>query len=135
MREQRTCPICGKTFMQQNRRQICCSRDCGRRREAITHRARKHEEVCRNCGKVFLTADKAVYCSVECRKTAARAPMRDKDREHTGDTAYLCQKWRGEGMTVGQIAEILRRSAQSVKKALAVQLAPEEYRRMEEYRR
>lgn len=135
MRKTMICPVCGKSFVQRNCRQISCSRACGRRREAARHRAQKHEAVCRNCGKVFLTADKAVYCSAECRITAARAPMRDKDREHTVDTAYLCQKWHREGMSIKQIGDMLYRSTGSVKKALSVQLAPEEYRKMEEYAR
>lgn len=135
MRKTMICPVCGKSFVQRNCRQISCSRACGRRREAARHRAQKHEAVCRNCGKVFMTADKAVYCSAECRITAARAPMRDKDREHTVDTAYLCQKWYREGMDTREIAEILRRSVESVNLALAVRLGPEDYAMMEEYAR
>jgi hypothetical protein len=70
-----------------------------------------------------------------CRACREALTDNDRDREHTVDTAYLCQKWHREGMSIKQIGDMLYRSTGSVKKALSVQLAPEEYRKMEEYAR
>lgn len=135
MRETKTCPMCGVVFTPRNRGQICCSKSCGKTRENKRRSAQKHTMICHFCGKPFEAADRAVYCSKDCRVAAAKAPLRDKNREFTPDTPYLCQKWRREGMSVKKIAEILLRSTESVRKALAVPLTAEQYRDMEEYRR
>lgn len=127
----KVCPVCGKMFELAGSAQIYCSHDCKNRKWRLNHPRVK--KVCRQCGGQFVArSNSAVYC-MECRD--AKAPAKDRDRKHTPDTAYLCQKWHREGMSARQIADILRRSAGSVRKALAVPLAPEEYHKMEEYRR
>ena len=138
MNEERTpipCAVCGKMFLPRHKLHKCCCRRCSAALNRRKARGPGHEVVCRYCGTVFLTSSNAVFCSGECRSAMTRAPVKDRDREHTTDTAYLCQKWRREGLSVRQIADILGRTAESVRKALAVPLAPEEYRKMEEYRR
>lgn len=99
---------------------------------------------CAICGKDFEPRQRNhIYCGYRCRlqreydrrKGIASVKVEQERAEMTELTPYLCQKWRREGMAVRQIADILRRSTESVRKALDVPLAPEEYRKMEEYRR
>lgn len=82
----------------------------------------KYKLVC-TCGKPFEAAYMyAKYCSDECRKKGRRDQIAEKDRGFTEITAMLCQKWHKEGMSVKSIADVLRRSPESVRKALKVKL-------------
>lgn len=82
----------------------------------------KYKLIC-TCGKPFEASYlHAKYCSDECRKKGRSIQTPERDREFTELTAMLCQKWRKEGMSVKAIADVLKRSPDSVRKALKVKL-------------
>ncbi len=126
----KTCPVCGQPFMAEGSTRIYCGDRCRKRRWTTTHP--RTQKICLQCGNQFIARSRS---TVLCRACREALTDNDRDREHTVDTAYLCQKWHREGMSIKQIGDMLYRSTGSVKKALSVQLAPEEYRKMEEYAR
>ena len=129
------CSYCGAEFAQKTYHQKFCSKKCRDRDYAARHR-KTYVKECRHCGKRFATDNsKAVYCSNECKFAASTDKRGDKDREFTPLTAYLCQKWRKEGMAVKEISLILHRTPENVRKALRVKLSPGQYAAMEVYKR
>lgn len=126
----KTCPVCGQPFMAEGIARIYCGDRCRKRRWTATHP--RTQKICLQCGKQFIARSRS---TVLCRVCREALTDNDRDREHTVDTAYLCQKRHREGMDTREIAEILRRSVESVNLALAVRLGPEDYAMMEEYAR
>lgn len=79
-----------------------------------------YNKTCEICGTEF----KTTYCYQRfcCEKCRDIEKKNAKNRPFTRDTPFLCQKWKSEGMSVRKIAEVMNRSTDSVKKALAVRL-------------
>lgn len=82
---------------------------------------------CKNCGKEFKPIRE------DHHEKRALTDSRGKNRAFTDITPYLCQKWQREGMPISQIADMLNRSIQNIKKALAVPLTKDAYQDMREY--
>lgn len=67
------------------------------------------------------------------KRRQLQALMQYPSRPLTEDTAYLCQKWRREGMSVRETAIILSRPEKDILAALAVRLPKKRLAVMEEY--
>ena len=74
--QEKTCPVCGKTFVTANPVQKYCSVAC--RSKELQRRRREKEErqyyvgKCRFCGKSFIRISEGqLYCSDECMQKAA----------------------------------------------------------------
>ena len=93
--EQRTCPECGSTFtVNQSEKKKFCSEECH-------HKAQRNrvELECATCGQTFeeiaSRADRALYCSWECRKPSALATCRQcggefRVKPSRADDAQFC---------------------------------------------
>ena len=126
------CSYCGAEFEPNRPNQKYCSDAC----REMANGTKPKTKICKNCGKPFTTCNRRkVYCSDACMGQAYRSPKGDKNREFTPLTPYLCQKWRKEGMSVKEIALILHRTPENVRKALRVKLSPGQYAAMEVYKR
>lgn len=70
---------------------------------------------CSICGLKFETSysGAVIRCS-ECSKNKAAA----LERPYTRDTVFLVCKWFGEGTTIPEIAKLLDRSEDNIRKAL-----------------
>ncbi len=101
---------------------------------------------CEWCKKYFYTTrSDRKYCSPNCCREADRLRQRKlyarkrgkasisprKNRELTSDTAYLCQKWYREEMSIKEIALCLDRSVTSVERALKAPLSAMQKEKME----
>lgn len=104
---------------------------------------------CQNskCGQYFEydPAKKQLYCCSKCRWEAnnrkrkrkreyrKREPAPGPNRPYTDDTIYLIHKWHKEGMDSKEIADLLMRSEENVRRALREPLTSEQEKTMEEY--
>lgn len=106
---------------------------------------------CKNskCGQYFEynPARKQLYCCSKCRweannrKRKRKRPYHkrqpelkpDLNRPYTDDTIYLVHKWHREGMDSKEIADLLMRSEENVRRALREPLTSEQEKTMEEY--
>lgn len=73
------CPQCSETFEPKNKRQVCCSASCQKKRtrQRATQNARKRRGgynfvPCKVCGKSFHASRNAAYCSAPCRSEARK---------------------------------------------------------------
>lgn len=96
-----------------------------------------YPHTCTICGKKFESPrDNADLCR-SCAHKKRGAKVNGVKIEHsdamTPLTLYLVQKWHMEGMCVVEIAAMLYRSSEAIKKALKVKLEPEDYKKMRQY--
>jgi len=73
---QRTCEVCGKTFIAAKAHALYCSAACKRtvllRRRHAAGRQRRHRR-CPRCGNLFVaTRSDGLYCSNACRQAMHR---------------------------------------------------------------
>lgn len=122
----RICPQCGKVFSPASPTHTFCTNSC----RAVHLQTRKPPKVqtayCLTCGKAFAPYNgNHKYCSSKCRPSKQKPvkpvkPKGGKNRPYTPDTVWLICKWFGEGLSIGQIMQILGRSRQSVVNALTI---------------
>ena len=82
---EKTCPVCGKTFITSDRKRIYCSLDCRVKKQnqdvVKENNKRKtiYQKTCPICKKTFTTTDsKKKYCSNECYRASTRKRLRDQ---------------------------------------------------------
>ena len=137
--DEKQCPICGKWFYPNRRLRKWCSAEC--RENGIKIQSEKHvyRKICPCCGKEFETNKQfQKYCCRACQKKSYTNPyLPDKyviqgeaglNRPLTADEIMHIHNWHAGGESVWQLAEELRRSEQSIQKALNTPLTPEQRR-------
>lgn len=125
------CNYCGKEFKRTTGNQKFCSITCRKYSYRISTASQKPKpiihKICIECGKSFTASrSTAEYCSSACKNEKYKVKG-NKNRKFTELTPYLCQKWHREGMSIRLIAELLNRSIQNIKIALAVPLTNDAY--------
>lgn len=66
---EKTCPICGKTFLvtAENSLKVCCSVECGHKHGALLRTKYPHKKICPICNKVFHSVNhRSICCSHSC---------------------------------------------------------------------
>lgn len=128
------CIECGKEFKEATPWNRYCSKECKLRRN---RRARKEqykpkypeqERICPECGAKFVAKGRKKFCSSVCaRKYNNRGGKfgylvpgaAGLDRGYTAEEAAHVRKWYREGLSIKQLGQILNRSEDNIKKALA----------------
>jgi len=75
------CKLCGKEFNSLSNRHIFCSRNCNKKRQAISARENiKEKYICKYCKKEFKpkNSDRITYCSRECAFADKAAKPKEK---------------------------------------------------------
>lgn len=92
----------------------------------------KYTHTCKRCGKVLKGVERYRFYCVHCSSIMKATPKKSS-REFTELTPYLVQKYILEGMSEKDIADLLDRSMEDIKKASAVKLTKVDYQTMREY--
>ncbi len=77
------CPVCSETFQPKTRKQVYCSRRCGKGRWYLLHREStpRDPKLCLRCGASFQpTQSTAKYCSRRCRNNHRAIQYRQRLR-------------------------------------------------------
>lgn len=127
-RRHKSCLWCGVVFETKNGWQKYCSPKCrnaANNEREKTRRTPQAPKACEICGKVFVPRSSTQkYCGPNCQNIALSKgsqkpyPINGKNRPFTEDTVWLCCLYYQRGESIGQIADDLNRSEQSVLKAL-----------------
>lgn len=113
------CPKCGKEFKKIRHNQVFCSTKC--RKQRIYTSNKIYNVVCVICGKEFQSKSKyAKYCSKYCKNENKKLMCGSEgpNRSYTELTIYLIHKYSMEGMSENQIAKLLKRNPEFVRKIL-----------------
>lgn len=129
---ERRCPECGAAFVPANSTHVFCSRDCRSRNYTARLKSKSLPaavRICRACGAQFETNTHRAYCSDACREAGNRQQRtgNGKDREFTELTVFLVHKYSYEGMSLDEIAKVLDRSSESVRRALDTPVSREQF--------
>lgn len=122
----KACPVCGEVFSPASPTHTFCQKSCQAAHLQTRKPPRGEMARCLTCGKAFAPYNRNhKYCSSKCRPSKQKPvkpvkPKGGKNRPYTPDTVWLICKWFGEGLSIGQIMQILGRSRQSVVNALKI---------------
>lgn len=114
---EKTCPVCGKTFMG-NKKEVYCSSECKtigykEKYDASVIRNRPtYEKVCPICGKTYTTTrPSSLCCSPECRKVDLREKQKEYQalpetkKRHSESSIRYQQKVKKLGMNMKEFNE------------------------------
>lgn len=127
------CKFCGKEFIAKNKTHAFCSRECQLlyNRKIWSLKTKKQINIikkqCKNCGNVFETKiESQLYCSPACRTIASkiRNVSEGPNRKFTKDTVFLSHKYIEEGMSIEEVSKMIKRSIESIRKALEMPITP-----------
>lgn len=97
MVEERKCAFCGESFTTHNHLRKYCSRECYEEssRQRLKARSRQKHNVpetrtCKQCGKIFDTRYKTLFCSDKCRSAYKKRYY--KPKEPRTATCPICGK-------------------------------------------
>lgn len=113
----RNCRYCGELFDAKGNSAFCCQEH-----RELAKQTNWVYAVCPVCGESFRKlSERHTYCSKKCgtigRKTKG---------EFTRLSVYLYHKWTAEGMSVGEIAKLVRASPDKVERLLQIPLTEDE---------
>lgn len=92
---EKTCPVCGKSFIPNSHSQKYCSDDCCKKIRRVRERKGWPERVCVGCGKTFrMTNGRQKYCPACMQKKYGRTPTHEGSCEFCGKTFITSQPER-----------------------------------------